>query len=50
MMTASIMDLSGAVLIGIPGLFLLKNPHQAIPRQSALSAAPSRISVPKRLY
>jgi hypothetical protein len=46
MMTAAIIDLSGAVLIGIPGLFLLKNPHQAIPRVSALPAGPARISVP----
>ena len=50
MMTASIMDLSGAVLIGIPGLFLLKNPRRAIQRQSALPVSPARISVPKRLY
>ncbi|MEJ2731061.1 MAG: hypothetical protein P8185_21575 [Deltaproteobacteria bacterium] len=51
MMTVTIIDFSGALLIGIPGLFLLKNPHQAAPRVSALPAAPAaRISTPKRLY
>jgi hypothetical protein len=49
-MTARIMDLSGAILIGIPGFFLLKNPHQAIPQPSALPAAPARIDPPNRLY
>jgi hypothetical protein len=48
MMTANIIDLSGAAFIGIPGLFILKNPHQAIPRPSALPAAPARISFPQR--
>jgi hypothetical protein len=48
MMTANIIDLSGAAFIGIPGLFMLKNPHQAIPRPSALPAAPARIPFPKR--
>ena len=47
MMTASIVDLSGAAFIGIPGLFLLKNPHPAIPRPSAPPSAPDRISTPK---
>lgn len=49
MMTAHIVDLSGAILIGIPGFFLLKNPHQAIPQLSVLPAAPARIDPPKRL-
>jgi len=48
MMTAHIVDLSGAAFIGIPGIFMLKNPHQAIPRPSALPAAPARIPFPKR--
>lgn len=46
MMTASIADLGGAAFIGIPGLFMLKNPHQAIRCSPAL---PDRISTPKRL-
>jgi hypothetical protein len=50
MMTANIIDLSGAACIGIPGLFMLKNPHQAIGRPSALPAAPAQIPSPKRLY
>ncbi len=49
MMTAHIVDLSGAILIGIPGFFLLKNPHQAIPQPSVLPAAPARIDPPNRL-
>ena len=49
MMTAHIVDLSGAILIGIPGFFLLKNPHQTIPQPSVLPAAPARIDPPDRL-
>jgi hypothetical protein len=35
-MTVNIIAISGAVFIGIPGLFMLKNPHQAIQRPSIL--------------
>jgi hypothetical protein len=49
MLTAHITDLSGAILIGIPGLFTLKNPHQAILQPSGLPAAPARMNPPKRL-
>ncbi len=48
MMTANFIDLSVAGLIGIPGILMLKNPHQGIPRHSALPAAPARIPSPKR--
>jgi hypothetical protein len=50
MLTASIVDLSGAAFIGIPGLLILKNPHQAAARPSVLPAAPARIPFPKRFY
>jgi hypothetical protein len=49
MMTANIIDLSGAAFIGIPGLFMLKNPHQGISQPSIRPAGPARIPVPKRL-
>lgn len=35
-MTANIIAISGAAVIGIPGLFMLKNPQQAIRQPSAL--------------
>ena len=50
MMTANIIGLSAAAFIGIPGLFILKNPHQRILRPSALPAATARIPFPKRFY
>ena len=36
LMTVNIIAISGAVFIGIPGLFMLKNPQQAIHRPSVL--------------
>ena len=38
-MTVNIIAIGGAVLIGIPGLFMLKNPQQALHPSSALSTA-----------
>ena len=38
-MTVNIIAISGAAFIGILGLFLLRNPHQAIHRPSALPTA-----------
>jgi hypothetical protein len=50
MLIAGIVDLSGAAFIGIPGLLILKNPHQAISRPSVLPAAAVRNPLPKRFY
>ena len=52
-MTVNIIALSAAALIGIPGLFMLKNPQQAIHRQavnppSALPSTPPPQGVAKR--
>ena len=38
-MTVNIIAIGGAALIGIPGLFMLKNPQQALHPSSALSTA-----------
>ena len=48
MMTTSIADLGSAAFIGIPGLVMLKNPHQTIPRFSPLPAASAPIPFSKR--
>jgi hypothetical protein len=48
MMATSIVDLSSAAFIGIPGLIMLKNPHQAIPRSSPLPTVPAPIPSSKR--
>jgi len=54
LMTVNIIAISGAAVIGIPGLFMLKNPQQVIQRQainppSALPAAPTQKGVVKRM-
>ena len=53
-MTVNIIAISGAALIGIPGLLMLKNPQktihrQAIKRPSALPATPAQKGVTKRM-
>jgi hypothetical protein len=48
MMTTSIVDLSSAAFIGIPGLIMLKNPQRTVPRSSPLPAAPAPIPSVKR--
>jgi cation transport ATPase len=49
LMTVNIIALSGAAFIGIPGLFMLKNPQQAIYKSSALPTKPVLTSTPKRI-
>ena len=50
MMTVNIIGLGAAAFIGLPGLFILRNPHQRIPQPSALPAAAARVPFPKRFY
>jgi len=49
LMAVNIIALSGAVFIGIPGLFMLKNPQPAIHKSSALPTRPVLTSAPKRI-
>ena len=48
-MTINIIAISGAAVIGISGLFMLKNPKQATHRPSALPAKPVRSGAVKRM-
>jgi hypothetical protein len=48
-MTVNIIAISGAALIGIPGLFMLKNPQQAIHPSSTLSTTPVHYGAVKRI-
>ena len=48
-MTVNIIAISGAAVIGIPGLFMLTNPQQAIHRPSALPTTPVQTPAPKRV-
>jgi hypothetical protein len=49
LMAVNLIALCGALIIGIPGLFMLKNPQPAIRKPSALPASPVRTSAPKRI-
>ena len=49
LMAVNIIALSGAVIIGIPGFFILKNPQPAIHKSSALPTRPVLTSAPKRI-
>jgi hypothetical protein len=49
LMTAHIIAISGAAVIGIPGLFMLKNPQQAIRQPSALPASSAPATAGKRM-
>jgi hypothetical protein len=49
LMTVNIIALGGALIISIPGLFMLKNPQPAIRKPSALPASPAQTSAPKRI-
>jgi hypothetical protein len=48
-MTANIIAISGAAVIGIPGLFMLKNPQQAIRRPSVLPTPSVHTAAGKRM-
>jgi hypothetical protein len=48
-MTVNIMAISGAAVIGIAGLFMLKNPQQVIHQPSALPTTPAHTGSPKRI-
>jgi len=48
-MTVNIIAISGAAFIGILGLFLLRNPQQAVQRPSALPATPVGTGTEKRM-
>jgi hypothetical protein len=48
-MTVHIITISGAAVIGIPGLFMLKNPQQAIHQPSALPTTPVHSGAVKRM-
>lgn len=48
-MTVNIMAISGAAVIGIPGLFMLKNPQQVIHQPSAVPTAPVHTGAAKRI-
>jgi hypothetical protein len=48
-MTVNIIAISGAAVIGISGLFMLKNPMQATHRPSALPAKPVPGGAEKRM-
>jgi hypothetical protein len=48
-MTVNIIAISGAAVIGIPGLFMLKNPQQAIHQPSALPTTSVRTGAVKRM-
>ena len=48
-MTINSIAISGAAFIGIPGLFMLKNPQQAIHQPSALPATSVDIGAEKRM-
>jgi hypothetical protein len=48
-MTVNIIAISGAAVIGIPGLFMLKNPQQAIRRPSALPTPSVHTDAVKRM-
>ena len=47
-MTVNIIAISGAAVIGIPGLFMVKNPQQAIHQPSALPTTSVRTGAVKR--
>ena len=49
MMAINIIALSGAVLIGVPGLLMLKNPQQVIHKPAALPTRPVHTATPKRI-
>jgi hypothetical protein len=49
LMTVHIITISGAAVIGIPGLFMLKNPQQAIHQPSALPTTPVHSGAVKRM-
>ena len=49
LMTVNIIALCGALIISIPGLFMLKNPQPAIRKPSVLPASPIQTSVSKRI-
>jgi hypothetical protein len=48
-MTVNIIAISGAAVIGIPGLFMLKNPQQAIHQPSALPSTSVHTGAVKRM-
>ena len=48
-MTVHIIAISGAVVIGIPGLFMLKNPQQAMHPSAALPTTPGHSGAVKRM-
>lgn len=48
-MTVNIIAISGAAVIGIPGLFMLKNPRQAIHPSAALPTTPVHSGAVKRM-
>jgi hypothetical protein len=48
-MTINIIAISGAAVIGIPGLFMLKNPQQAIRQPSALPSTSVHTGAVKRM-
>jgi hypothetical protein len=49
-MTVNIIAISGAAVIGIPGLFMLKNPQQAIRQPSALPTPSVHTGAVKRMF
>ena len=49
LMTIDIIALCGALIIGIPGIFMLKHPQPAIHKPSALPASAAHPSAPKRI-
>jgi hypothetical protein len=49
LMVVNIMALCGATFLGIPGLFMLRNPQEVFQRPSALPAASARAPATKRI-
>ena len=49
LMAVNIIALSGAALIGIPGLLMLKNPQQVLHKPAALPTRPVHTATPKRI-
>ncbi|MCK5203735.1 MAG: hypothetical protein KAR15_07680, partial [Desulfobacterales bacterium] len=49
LMTIDIIALCGALIIGIPGIFMLKHPQPAIHKPSVLPASSAHTSAPKRI-